>query len=189
MVVPAQPAAPAAGAPMTSIRRTEGLLTVSVPADAKIFVNGQATSSTGEVRQYVSRDLASGMSYAYEVRAEVVRDGQTLEQVKTIDLRAGATNALAFDFEATKTVETSLTVRVPAEAKVYLAGNATTAGGEVRVFKTTGLSNGKGWNGYKVRVEMERDGKLVTEEKIIDLSAGETKEISFFAVDKVASNR
>lgn len=173
----------------TSVRNAEGLLTVSVPADAKIFVNGQATSSTGEVRQYVSRDLANGMSYAYEVRAEVVRDGQTMEQVKTIDLRAGATNSLAFDFEAAKTVETSLTVRVPAEAKVYLAGNATTAAGEVRVFKTTGLSTGKGWNGYKVRVEMERDGQLVTEEKIVDLAAGETKEISFFAVEKVASTR
>ena len=129
------------------------------------------------------------MSYAYEVRAEVIRDGQKLEETKTIDLRAGATSSLAFDFEAAKSVETSLTVRVPAEAKVYLAGNATTAQGEVRVFKTTGLSNGKGWNGYKVRVEMERDGKVVTEEKVINLSAGETKEITFFEVDKVASTR
>ena len=175
---------------MTSLRSGEGLLTVSVPTDAKIYVNGTATSSTGDIRQYVSRDLASGMSYAYEVRAEVVRDGQKLEQTKTIDLRAGATNSLAFDFEAAaKSVETSLTVRVPAEAKVYLAGNATTAAGETRVFKTTGLSTGKGWNGYKVRVEMELDGKVVTEEKIIDLAAGETKEISFFAVEKVASTR
>ncbi len=174
---------------MTSLRSGEGLLTVSVPTDAKIFVNGTATTSTGEVRQYVSRDLAGGMSYAYEVRAEIVRDGQTLEQTKTIDLRAGATNSLAFDFEAAKSVETSLTVRVPAEAKVYLAGNATTAAGEIRVFKTTGLSTGKGWSGYKVRVEMERDGKLVTEEKVIDLAAGETKEVTFFAVDKVASAR
>jgi uncharacterized protein (TIGR03000 family) len=174
---------------MTGVRRSEGLLTVSVPADAKIFVNGQATTSKGEVRQYVSRDLSNGMNYTYEVRAEVVRDGQKMEQVKTIDLRAGAANALAFDFDAAKSVETSLTVRVPAEAKVYLAGNATTASGEVRVFKTTGLSNGKGWNGYKIRVEMERDGKVVTEEQTIDLNAGETKEISFFAVDKVASNR
>jgi uncharacterized protein (TIGR03000 family) len=178
-----------AGEQQTSSRRTEGLLTVNVPTDAKIFVNGQATASTGEVRQYISRDLDSNMSYTYEVRAEVVRDGQKLEQTKTIDLRGGAASALAFDFNNSKSVETSLTVRVPAEAKVYLAGNATTASGEVRVFKTTGLSTGKGWNGYTVRVELERDGKMVTEEKVIDLAAGQSKEVSFFDVDKVASNR
>jgi uncharacterized protein (TIGR03000 family) len=162
---------------------------VNVPAEAKIFVNGQATSSTGEVRQYVSRDLSSGMTYTYEVKAEMVVDGKTVEQTKTIDLRAGSTSSLAFDFSNATPVETSLTVRVPADAKVYLAGNATTASGEVRVFKTTGLSTGKGWNGYTIRVEFEKDGKTVTEEKVIDLAAGQSKEITFFDVDKVAANR
>jgi uncharacterized protein (TIGR03000 family) len=181
--------APGAAGQQTGMRRAEGLLTVNVPEEAKIFVNGQATTSTGSTRQYVSRDLQNGLTYAYEVRAEIVRDGQTLEQTKTIDLRAGATSSLAFDFDGAQPVETSLTVRVPAEAKVFLAGNATTASGETRVFKTTGLSNGKGWNNYTVRVEMERDGKLVTEEKVINLAAGETKELSFFEVEKVASNR
>jgi uncharacterized protein (TIGR03000 family) len=174
---------------MTMSRRAEGLLTVNVPKDAKIFVNGQATSSTGEVRQYVSRDLKDGFSYTYEVRAEVVRDGKTIEETKTIDLRAGANNALAFTFDS-KSVETSLTVRVPADAKVYLAGNATTATGEVRVFKTTGLSNGKGWNDYTVRVEFERDGQLVSREEKVSLKAGDTKELSFETeTPKVASAR
>ena len=184
----ASPVAPGGAAGVNNTRRTEGLLAVNVPAEAKIFVNGQATTSTGSNRQYVSRDLQNGMTYAYEVRAEIVRDGQTLEQTKTIDLRAGSTSTLDFDFDA-QPVETSLTVRVPAEAKVYLAGNSTTASGETRVFKTTGLSSGKGWNNYTIRVEMERDGKLVTEEKVINLAAGEAKELSFFEVDKVASNR
>ncbi|MEX2174065.1 MAG: TIGR03000 domain-containing protein [Pirellulaceae bacterium] len=171
----------------TSLRRADGLLEVRVPDDAKIFVNGLATSSSGAQRQYVSRGLTSGLNYNYEVRAEVVRDGKTVEQVKSVSLRAGQTAEVAFDFPAAR-AETSLTIHVPAEAKVYLAGNETNAQGETRVFRTTGLSGGKAWNDYTVRVEFEQDGRVVSQEKTIDLSAGESQELTFdFAAEKVAS--
>ena len=142
------------------------------------------------MRQYVSRDLAKGKNYSYEVRAEAIRDGRTVEQVKKIDLRAGETANLAFDFPADKGKETSLTVHVPADAKVYLAGNATKASGETRVFRTTGLTSGKSWEGYTVRVELERGGRTVTKEETITLKAGESQELRFeFEGDKVASAR
>jgi uncharacterized protein (TIGR03000 family) len=164
------------------------LLTVSVPQDAKIYVNDQPTTSTGGVRQYVSRDLQSGFNYTYEVRAEATRNGRTVEQVKRVDLRAGETAALAFDFPAAESVETSLTVHVPADAKVYLAGNSTKATGETRVFRTTGLSGGKAWDDYTIRVEIERGGNVVTKEETITLKAGESKELRFdFEGDKIAA--
>ena len=179
---------PVPGTPRdTSYRRADGLLSVNVPEDAKVFVNGLATTSTGADRQYVSRDLQSGFNYTYEVKAEVVRDGKTVEQVKQVNLRAGQTAELAFDFPATEQLETSLTVRVPAGAKVYLAGNPTKAQGEVRVFRTTGLSTGKNWSDYTVRVELEQDGRTVTKEKTISLQAGESQELTFdFEEDRVA---
>jgi uncharacterized protein (TIGR03000 family) len=165
-------------------------LTVNVPDDAKIYVNGQSTTSTGAARQYVSRDLKSGFNYTYEVRAEVTRDGRTVEQVKKVDLRAGETASLAFDFPAGNSVETSLTVYVPADAKVYLAGNATKANGETRVFRTSGLTGGKSWEGYTVKVELERGGKTITKEESITLKAGESQELRFdFDGDKLASTR
>jgi len=183
---PAVPAVPAPGS--TTSLRADGLLSVSVPEDARIYVNGQATSSTGDLRQYVSRDLAGGYNYTYEVRAEATRDGRTVEQVKKIDLRAGETARVAFDFGGSSSAETSLTLHVPADAKVYLAGNATKAGGETRVFRTTGLSGGKAWDGYTVRVELDRGGRTVTEEKTISLKAGQSQELSFdFDGDKIAS--
>jgi uncharacterized protein (TIGR03000 family) len=191
------PAAPAPGpgiapAPGTSTSNThaDGLLAVNVPEDAKIFVNGQATSSTGDARQFVSRDLQAGYNYSYEVRAEVVRDGRTVEQVKKIDLRAGETANLAFDFAGSDSVETSLTLHVPSDAKVYLAGNATKAGGETRIFRTTGLSGNKGWDGYTIRVELDRGGRTVTKEETISLKAGQSQELRFdFDGDKIASTR
>jgi uncharacterized protein (TIGR03000 family) len=79
---------------------------------------------------------------------------------------------------------------VPADAKVYLAGNATKASGETRIFRTTGLTTGKSWDGYTVRVELDRGGKVETKEETISLKAGESREIRFdFGGDKVASNR
>ncbi len=41
------------------------MLTVSVPADARVFVNGHATTSTGETRTYISRNLRPGATYTY----------------------------------------------------------------------------------------------------------------------------
>jgi uncharacterized protein (TIGR03000 family) len=182
---------PVPGTPRdTSYRRADGLLSVSVPDDAKVYVNGLATTSTGSERQYVSRDLQSGFNYTYEVKAEVVRDGRSIEQVKQVNLRAGQTAELAFDFPRSEQLETSLTVHVPAEAKVYLAGNATKAQGEVRVFRTTGLAAGKDWSDYTVRVEVEQDGRTVTKEKTISLKAGESQEVTFdFEDDRVAAAR
>jgi uncharacterized protein (TIGR03000 family) len=193
-MAPPAGAAPAAPAPApgttTSNTRADGLLSVNVPQDAKVFVNGQATTSTGESRQYVSRDLNSGFNYTYEVRAEVVRDGRTVEQVKKIDVRAGETANLAFDFAGSDAVETSLTVHVPADAKVILAGNTTKASGETRIFRTTGLNGGKTWDGYVVRVELERGGRVVTKEETISIKPGQSQELRFdFDGDKIASAR
>ena len=168
--------------------RADGLLAVNVPDDAKIYVNGQATSSTGDTRQYVSRDLTAGYNYTYEVRAEIVRDGRTVEQVKKVDLRAGETAKVAFEFGGNSSQETSLTLHVPSDAKVYLAGNATKAGGETRVFRTTGLNGGKAWDNYTVRVELDRGGRTLTREETISLKAGQSQELSFeFDGDKIAS--
>ena len=169
---PAPAPAPPAPAKETSTSRTEGVLTVEVPADAKIFVNGQETASTGENRQYISRNLKPGYNYTYEVRAEVTRDGKKVEEVKTIDVRAGEVQQIAFNFAPATQLETSLTVRVPAEAKVFLAGNETKATGEVRIFRTTSLSQGNRWNDYLIKVELNKDGKTITRQEKISLAAG-----------------
>ena len=46
------------------------ILTVHLPADAKVFVNGKPTKSLGEKRQYLSRDLQPNGVYSFVVRAE-----------------------------------------------------------------------------------------------------------------------
>lgn len=184
------PIPPQPGEKETSLQRIDGLLTVDVPEDAKIFVNGQATKSTGEHREYVSRNLELGYTYTYDIRAEMIRDGETVVELKKVDLKAGQTARLAFGIAPSKSLETKLTVKVPSDAKIYLGGNETTAKGETRVFRTTGLKEGKRWSDYVIKVELERGGRMIVKEKRLDLRAGENQEIEFdFDGDKVADAR
>ncbi|HEY2760746.1 MAG TPA: TIGR03000 domain-containing protein, partial [Pirellulales bacterium] len=142
------PAAEGAPTPMTgeiynSLNGSQtALLNVNVPAEAKIFVNGTATTSTGSDRQFVSRGLTAGNRYAYEVRAEYTKDGKAVNETKTVTLGPGQMVNLAFSFDGDKPSvasksKTKLTVHVPADAKVYLAGNETSSTGDVREFTTS----------------------------------------------------
>jgi uncharacterized protein (TIGR03000 family) len=162
-----------------------------------IFVNGNATSSTGTERTYISRGLQAGKSYTFQVRAEVTRDGETVTETKVLRLFAGQHSTLAFDFApnsneqlADKPVETKLTLIVPEDAKVFLSGHPTSSTGTVREFATNKLIPGKSWADYTVVVTYEKDGQLLTQEKNVTIAAGDAREVAFdFETDKVASNK
>ncbi len=79
-------------------RETSGLLTVWVPAAARVTINGLETKTSGSRRQYVSHGLKSGLTYKYVVRAEIVRDGKLVAETKTVQLTAGGREGLAFGF-------------------------------------------------------------------------------------------
>jgi uncharacterized protein (TIGR03000 family) len=76
-------------------------LTVWVPFDAKVTVNGRETSSTGSRRQFISYGLKPGFSYKYVVQAEVVRNGQTQTDTRDVTLTPGQITSVAFGFNAT----------------------------------------------------------------------------------------
>ena len=73
---------------------------------------------------------------------------------------------------------TKLTLHVPAEAKVTLAGVATKQTGEVRLFSTSQLAAGQAWQNYTVHVELVRDGKTLTQDRQIALTGGTAQELS-----------
>jgi uncharacterized protein (TIGR03000 family) len=94
------PAAPAAVAPLSdgaSLPADRVGVVVTVPADAKVYVNGHLTKSTGERRQYSSGGLKPESSYEYQVRAEYIRDGKPVREEKTVLLTAGKSAALVFN--------------------------------------------------------------------------------------------
>jgi len=171
--------------PAYSRTLTSVSFSVKVPNDATVYVNGKRTTSTGELRRYVSRGLTAGRSYTFNVRAEYEQNGEVVSRTKVLRLRPGQQEQLAFDFEespeqvASEPVQTKLTLNVPEAAEVFLAGHQTESTGPVREFSTTKLAAGTTWDDYRIRVELEQDGKRMVEEKTIVLSAGDAKELTF----------
>ena len=180
---------------MARYRANSGTLTVSVPTDAKVFVNDAATSSAGSNRRYVSRGLSPGRTYTYTVRVEFERDGEMVTETKTAQLSAGDNAELSFDAAASEEqqladtpVDTKLTLNVPADAKVFLAGNETRLTGSERTYTTKNMTAGQEWPSYKIRVAIEREGQVLDQERTITLTAGENHELAFdFDMDKLAS--
>jgi uncharacterized protein (TIGR03000 family) len=86
--------APAAPAPAPTEKKTTSLsparVIVSLPADARLIVDGQATATKEKaVRTFLTPELEEGVEYRYVMKAEVVRDGQTLTETQTVLVKAG----------------------------------------------------------------------------------------------------
>jgi len=170
-----EPAVPADGA----------MLVVRLPADAEVFVNGSKTAATGSLRRYMSRGLASGREYDFAVKV-VTRRG---EETKVASLAAGGRSTLDFTAPvASRTAKkTSLTLRVPAGAKVWLAGNETVSQGDVRVFETDQLTDGQAWRNYEIRVAAMVDGREQVVSKTIDLIGGSTVDLRLDPAQRTAA--
>jgi uncharacterized protein (TIGR03000 family) len=71
---------------------------VSLPAEAKLTVDGNPTTSTSARRTLITPALETANSYVYTLRAELVRDGQTLSETQQITVRGGQTTEVPFNF-------------------------------------------------------------------------------------------
>ncbi len=161
---------------------------VQVPEGATVVVNDTPTKSTGSERSYVSRGLKSGMTYTYKFEVTYKPAGQdAVTEEKVVQLSAGDVIPLSFGetqeataiAEETEPVETKLTVDVPAKAKVYLLGSQTKQTGAQRTYTTTQLKAGESWDGYQIRVELERDGKTLVREQDLKIIGGKNYELAF----------
>jgi uncharacterized protein (TIGR03000 family) len=182
---PPPPAGGAVPGGSTYLNRNSVLISVNVPADAKVFVNGAATRSTGASRQYISRGLIAGRQYTYEFKAEVNVNGKTLTDTQVVQLTAGEQAQVAFNLgekseqNAAKSTKTKLTLNVPADAKVFLSGQETKATGERREFVSSKVTDGGKWDHYTIRVVANVDGQPTEKEQTIKLIPGEDQELSF----------
>jgi uncharacterized protein (TIGR03000 family) len=64
-------------------------ITVKLPADARLFVDDVACPLTSTERTFETPRLEAGRRYFYNMRAEVVREGQTRTQTKRVEVLAG----------------------------------------------------------------------------------------------------
>jgi uncharacterized protein (TIGR03000 family) len=71
------------------------LLTVQVPAEATVLVNGKQTSSLGSTRVFAAKGLTPGKKYEFVVKMQTTRDGKPLEESKTVSLVVGDRQTVA----------------------------------------------------------------------------------------------
>jgi uncharacterized protein (TIGR03000 family) len=165
--------------PDSSTQRADdtGMLLVSLPAHAKLFVNGKETSSEGDLRRFVSRGLKAGFRYPYSLKAVIEQDGKEIVSTRDVALRPGRSARVEFDFA--QSVETKVTIKLPADAELVLAGTKTKSTGTTRTFTTKKLAEGQLWEDYVVTVSMNQNGKTLTQEKTISLRGGEDRTLEF----------
>lgn len=83
----------------TSVPSSEGTISILVPENAQVSINGYVTKSTGRVRRYVAQNLKPGLVYPFNIQVKVVREGRTLTDSRQVKLSGGALEAIAFDFD------------------------------------------------------------------------------------------
>ena len=64
-------------------------LTIELPADAKLFVDGQATKGEGVSRNFHTPELPKDQTFFYEIKAEVTVDGTVVTESKRVLVRSG----------------------------------------------------------------------------------------------------
>jgi uncharacterized protein (TIGR03000 family) len=87
-----------AGGDESRLRRAPATLTVHLPADAVLTIDGRRTTSTSSERTFVTPTLNPGEEFFYTLKAEVVRDGVTLNVTKRAYVRAGSDADVVLDF-------------------------------------------------------------------------------------------
>jgi len=79
--------------PSTNMAAT---LTIHVAPDAKIWFEDAATQQTGEWRTFASPPLEGGQTFHYTIHAVWNENGKTMDQIRTVEVRAGQTTNIDF---------------------------------------------------------------------------------------------
>jgi uncharacterized protein (TIGR03000 family) len=106
----AAPMAPAGGTPVMPApapekisppkvggEQTRAKVTIDVPAQARLYIDGQAMPDKSGKRTFVTPPLQAGQTYFYDVKLEVVQNGQTQVQSTRVILHPGEVVAATFN--------------------------------------------------------------------------------------------
>lgn len=69
---------------------TSARIIVHVPANAKVFIDGQLQSGDSSERHFYTPPLPTSGSFYYDLRIETVKDGKTVVDEKKVIVQAGA---------------------------------------------------------------------------------------------------
>jgi uncharacterized protein (TIGR03000 family) len=107
VVVPGAPAPAPKAEPVPAPKKEEkkadagdnsARLIVSLPAEATLTIDDEATTSTSGLRTFVTPALTPGEEYVYNLKAEMTRDGKTFIATQRVTVRAGEETKTSLQF-------------------------------------------------------------------------------------------
>jgi uncharacterized protein (TIGR03000 family) len=151
-----------------------GQVVVRVPAEAKLFADGESTTLTGTERVFLTPELSAGRDFQYTLKVETESGSET----RSVLVRGGHRTVVDFTTPGDK-ASSPVTVNLPAKAKLFVDGVAATAIGGTHTFRTPELARGKPFV-YEFRAEIEQaDGKTESVSKKVTFTAGEPVLVDF----------
>ncbi len=165
---------------------------VKAPRDVTVTFNGQETTRSSEVESFQTPALAPGRTYAYSVKAEVVRDGKKVSRSKRILVRAGGRSRVDFsDLDSASASADSdndsarVTVLLPAGSKLYVDGRVYGTNSK-QTFTTPKLAKGKLYY-YTMKAERLSDNKA--DSRRVTVQAGKEVTVDFRDRSVVSADR
>jgi uncharacterized protein (TIGR03000 family) len=96
---PAKPdGTPAVGGKEEASLVAPATIVVSLPADARLMIDDNPTSSTSAIRTFATPALQTGKEFSYTLKGQIVRDGRTITATKEVAVRGGAETRVTLDF-------------------------------------------------------------------------------------------
>jgi uncharacterized protein (TIGR03000 family) len=150
---------------------------VRLPADAKLYADGQATTLGGLERVFLTPEISAARDYTYTLKAEFAA-GEP--ETKQVIVRAGHRTVVEFAAPAVvgEKASSPVTVTLPEKAKLFVDGVAAAAGGGTQTFRTPELTKGKPYV-YEFRAEVDKDGKTEVLSRQVTFKAGEPIVVDF----------
>lgn len=161
-----------------SLPVNRGQVVVYVPADAKLYAEGQATTLGGTERVFQTPDLVEGRDFQYTLKVEFAQGGETKSTTKQVLVRAGHRTVVDFTNTNNDSVSSSVTVNLPAKAKLFVDGVATPISSGTHTFRTPELTKGKSYV-YAFRAEIDREGKTEIENREVTFKGGDPIIVDF----------
>jgi uncharacterized protein (TIGR03000 family) len=87
---------PATDVPTNAPADNKAHIRLMVPAEAEVWIEGDKTSQSGTMREFVSPPLAPDNNYTYEIRAQWMENGKPVDQTRKVTVRAGALTVVDF---------------------------------------------------------------------------------------------
>lgn len=171
---------PQAGTGEAITAANQATVVVTLPADARLFADGQAIEQTGPVRSFRTPALEAGKSYFYMITMEVTRNGKVQKAEERVALEAGKVSRVNFPEPAPAATGNTAQIRVtiPQGATLTVEGQPMETSNGVATIRTPEIPAGQE-HLYQLKIELTRQGKPLTLNRDVSFKAGQEIRIVF----------